>query len=375
MKKAILTLLVTLSISCQSQTKNIDMVASFKNIKEMLVNAKSVVGLKELVLSGKTISYNESDNTIIINTDFPSPSKVYDRDHHFLVKNSNDEITFWKGDFQVLKADKVYKKLVTRFISVSDSISSRFKQYNTSIRINENDEILFVDDLKIQLVFFSHKLVYEDQQSPAIAHFRISKDQGKEPADITLRRESYQDENNNIVTDYESDNWENYTIELKDLAYDEYVNIIVTKEIDTSLIKYTDITDQLSVDEFEEVKQFILKGKGTQSFRNYDNDNPHHAFIDFDMYLGADLGQHNIYNDPELSDFNELTIRKNDLMGDVTFKIIILREGDIKNNRAHIIDGMEEGHIYLVDIDKKGIDTLREKLTPFLKTIKERIKD
>ena len=100
------------------------------------------------------------------------------------------------------------------------------QQYNTKIRLFNNDSITFSDGLKIKLVGFSHKLVYENQISPGISHLEISKN---ELENITLSSQKYKDEHNNIITSYTTTEWKNYSIELKALDYDKTIDIIVSK--------------------------------------------------------------------------------------------------------------------------------------------------
>jgi hypothetical protein len=65
------------------------------------------------------------------------------------------------------------------------------------------------------------------------------------------------------------------------------------------------------------------------------------------LYLNAEIGQKNINNDPELSDFNEITV--NDHANRMNFTIRIVREKDFENKQIYIHEGMEKNKIYLMN--------------------------
>ncbi|WP_343694703.1 hypothetical protein [Flavobacterium sp.] len=127
------------------------------------------------------------------------------------------------------------------------------------------------------------------------------------------------------------------------------------------------ITNQFSVEDFEKVKEFILEKGNRKTYRNLDNNNPYYDFGKFESYLGADIGQQNIYNDPKLSDFNELTLKDNNNY----FKILIVRKGDIQALKRGILDGMKENEIYFVDIYQTGFIKIPDSLLDYLKYLKE----
>ncbi|WP_157814136.1 hypothetical protein [Olleya sp. Bg11-27] len=74
-------------------------------------------------------------------------------------------------------------------------------------------------------------------------------------------------------------------------------------------MNFTNVSDVISFEEFEQIKAFILKNGDKMIFRNFDNNNPHYKYVNCDVFLGADIGQRNINNDPDISDFNQLTIK------------------------------------------------------------------
>lgn len=85
---------------------------------------------------------------------------------------------------------------------------------------------------------------------------------------------------------------------------------------------FTNITYLITLEEFEKTKEFILEKGDKMTYRNYDNNNPHYKFSDFDVFLGADIGQRNINNDPKISNFNQLTI--SDWNSDIRYYELII---------------------------------------------------
>ncbi|WDF58267.1 hypothetical protein PQ462_16245 [Flavobacterium sp. KACC 22758] len=125
------------------------------------------------------------------------------------------------------------------------------------------------------------------------------------------------------------------------------------------------ITNQFSVEDFEKVKRFILKKGKRKTYRNYDNNNPFYDFGKFQSYLGSDIGQQNINNDPKLSDFNELTLKDNNHY----FKILIVRKGDTQALKKGIQNGMLENQVYFVDNYQIGFTKISDLLTNYLKIL------
>lgn len=149
----------------------------------------------------------------------------------------------------------------------------------------------------------------------------------------------------------------------------------ITKDEMNKNVKSTDfenISNLLSTHEFEQIKKFILEKGDRRTYRNIDNNNPHYSFNNFDVFLASDVGQRNINNDPEISDFNQVTIA--DWESDIIYyQLIIVRKGDLKKRKAWLREGMKEEQIYLVDIYGKGINIMKDKLLYYLRKIKEEI--
>jgi hypothetical protein len=123
---------------------------------------------------------------------------------------------------------------------------------------------------------------------------------------------------------------------------------------------FIDVTDHFSLDKFEVLKEKILKNGDRETYRNYDNQNPHYVLNGVDLYLNAEIGQKNINNDPELSDFNEITV--NDGINHVTFTIRIVREKDFENKQIYIHEGMEKNKIYLMNHYKNIKEALKKEI-------------
>jgi signal peptidase I len=133
-----------------------------------------------------------------------------------------------------------------------------------------------------------------------------------------------------------------------------------SKEKKEPTMIFTNVTQIINPVQFEKIKKFILQKGDRKTFRNYDNYNPHYKFSTFDAFLGADTGQMNINNDPELSDFNELTLSHQN--PDIPYyTIVLVRNGDLKSQKAHVHTGMKENQVYLVNVSDVNIELIKEK--------------
>ncbi len=144
--------------------------------------------------------------------------------------------------------------------------------------------------------------------------------------------------------------------------------------------EFIEISDILSSQEFENIKNFILKKGNRQTYRNFDNNNPVYSFknndtIAFRTFLNAEIGQGNINNDPKISDFNQITIWNNSdsITPHITYyNILIVRKGDIKNELIQVKKGMQENRVYLVNHHEhaKDFDSMPANLKYFLTEIR-----
>ena len=124
---------------------------------------------------------------------------------------------------------------------------------------------------------------------------------------------------------------------------------------------HLNITNEFSVESFEKIKLFILKNGDRKTFRNFDNNNPHYVFDTFDLYLGAEIGQKNSYNDEKISDFNELTIYDRGAIP-AYYKLKIVRKGDQFKQDIYLHEGMLENNVYLMDESPHDIYTMKKML-------------
>lgn len=148
-------------------------------------------------------------------------------------------------------------------------------------------------------------------------------------------------------------------------------NSINEFEIDDSA-EYLQITKKIPTYEFERIKNFIIKYGDKQTYRNLDNDNPHYDFMEFHVYLNSEIGSKNNFNDPIISDFNEITIQ--DLDNNIryyTFQIV--RYGDKSNEDIKVSEGMIDGNVYLLNPYKESMIEMYESLDRYLNIICEEI--
>ncbi|MDW8851011.1 hypothetical protein SD960_12975 [Flavobacterium sp. MMLR14_040] len=123
-------------------------------------------------------------------------------------------------------------------------------------------------------------------------------------------------------------------------------------------IHFLKISNQFSVQDFEQIKNFILKEGNQKTYRNFDNNNPYYYFKKFATYLASDIGQQNINNDPKVSDFNTLTLKDDNQY----YEIIVVRTGDIKAKKKGIASGMLENEVYLTDYGRNDLDKIPNQL-------------
>ena len=135
---------------------------------------------------------------------------------------------------------------------------------------------------------------------------------------------------------------------------------------------FANITDLMDSEAFEKTKAFILENGDKMTFRNFDNHNPHYKFSNCDAFLGADIGQRNINNDPRVSDFNELTIVDRNAVIQY-HHVIIVRKGDLAAEKVWIQKDMKEGHVYLLDMYNSGLEAMKSSLQQYLNQIRKTI--
>ena len=137
--------------------------------------------------------------------------------------------------------------------------------------------------------------------------------------------------------------------------------------------EYRDITKVFSEQDFEDVKNFILKNGNQQTYSNLYNNNPHFSFEEFNVYLNPEIGQSNMDCDTSLSDFNQLVIQ--DLESNPGYYYILLvREGDLQDDNITPFElDLEEKHVYVMGDDDYPLDVIENNATKYLKKIKDKI--
>jgi len=129
---------------------------------------------------------------------------------------------------------------------------------------------------------------------------------------------------------------------------------------------FLDITNMMSYNDFENIKNYILSKGDRETFCNMYNDNPHYSFTGFEAYLNPEIGQLNINCDPELSDFNEIVIR--DQSSDPQyFHLLIVHIGDLDNEQiTRNTSGLIEGKVYLLKYYEYDLGLMAEKVRLYI---------
>lgn len=138
---------------------------------------------------------------------------------------------------------------------------------------------------------------------------------------------------------------------------------------------YRDITSQLSVQDFENIKMLILDSGIYEPFFNKYYEQPVYSFDDFITTLEPEIGQLNSKCDPQISDFNKLVIFDSDLQ----FKYIhflIIRQGDMKKENIEIPDyfGLKENKVYLLKYYEYDLDEILDKSVYYITKLKNKAK-
>lgn len=135
-----------------------------------------------------------------------------------------------------------------------------------------------------------------------------------------------------------------------------------------------DITEVLSMEEFEQVKSFIIQHGDRAIYCNMYNENPHYAYDGFDAYLNPEVGQRNINCDPDVSDFNEIVIVKR-ISAYVYYHILLVRKGDLEDQEIafDFLDGMKEKKVYLLRYYDYDLEEMEEQVLGFITEMKKEI--
>ena len=124
------------------------------------------------------------------------------------------------------------------------------------------------------------------------------------------------------------------------------------------------ISNKIDLKKFETIKKFILEKGDKKTYRNFDNNNPHYNLDDYEVYLGSDIGQRNINNDPKVSDFNELVIHYKGEVP-VNLRLVAVRNGNIRSNKQWLSKSMKEGNVYVQKIKNISVKETEDYIESF----------
>lgn len=217
------------------------LLSNYKKIKRKVLSTQTDdedVKDIELKLGGKIITYNINEDAIKINNIYPHPSKEFNENihiHQYVIKPGNSKVYFWKGNTQISETDNAYPKLVADYIATTEILTTQQGAYSPTMRLMEDNVLVFPDGLKMEISLFSHKRTFDTEESVVIVYLEISENQGEEHVKISVRLSKEKDEQGRLVTTYESIKWRGYKIELTELSYNNYIDIIVSKNRETKI--------------------------------------------------------------------------------------------------------------------------------------------
>ena len=147
------------------------------------------------------------------------------------------------------------------------------------------------------------------------------------------------------------------------------------KEIEPLSNDFRDVSSQLSVQDFENIKMMILDDGIYEPFFNMYQSQPIYSFDDFTATLLPEVGQLNITCDPEISDFNQLVIYDSELNSKYIF-FQIVRQGDLEKEDIKIpdYDGLKENKVYLLKYNEYDLDDMLNKSAYYITKMKSRVK-
>jgi hypothetical protein len=137
---------------------------------------------------------------------------------------------------------------------------------------------------------------------------------------------------------------------------------------------YRDITSQLSVQDFENIKMLILDSGIYEPYFNKYPEQPIYSFDDFSATLLPEVGQLNITCDPKISDFNQLVIYDSDLQSKYIY-FQIIRQGDMEKENIEIPDysGLKENKVYLLKYSDYDIEQILIESEYYIEKMKEKL--
>lgn len=118
---------------------------------------------------------------------------------------------------------------------------------------------------------------------------------------------------------------------------------------------YLDVSEIFSKKDFKKLRKFIFKNGDLRTFRNFDTNNPHYRFEDFDVYLGTG-DQRSVFKNDTLKpkDFSELVIGfPNDFVLNLA-----------PHTKIHEpILNLEDEKVYAMKCTAEKMDELKERLS------------
>lgn len=156
-----------------------------------------------------------------------------------------------------------------------------------------------------------------------------------------------------------------------------FISILVScdnKENEPLSNDFRDITNQLSIQDFEKIKMLILDSGIYEPFCNMYEKQPVYSFGKFSATLLPEVGQLNITCDPQISDFNKLVIYDSDLQSRY-IHFLIIRQGDKNKANIEIPDyaGLKENKVYLIRYYDYNLDEMFDKSLYYITQMKSKV--
>ncbi|UII34635.1 hypothetical protein LVD17_12535 [Fulvivirga ulvae] len=128
--------------------------------------------------------------------------------------------------------------------------------------------------------------------------------------------------------------------------------------------KYVNITEHVSVQQFEQIQRFILANGDRKTYRNIDSNNPHYRFNNFDIFLNPENVKLFTGN-PDYDKFNEITIY--DPSSEIQYYTLrVVKAGDRENSATHLPEhNDDENRVYLLNIYNEDIDLMKKNLLEY----------
>lgn len=144
-----------------------------------------------------------------------------------------------------------------------------------------------------------------------------------------------------------------------------YILFIITMTMNFTLPqdRYEKITEHISVQQFEQIRSFILTNGDRKTYRNIDGNNPHYRLNHFDIYLNPE--NVNLFmRNPDYDSFNEITIY--DPSNEIQYYTLrIVRAGEGENSDERFPVKLDENNVYLVNSYYDDNDKMKKNLLEY----------